>query len=94
MDLGFKNKTALILGAGGGFGGAIARSLAREGADLAIADVEKDRLTATAKDLASSGVKALPVDWDLAPRLLHHRLNPAGRWRSYREHLSRTFYAA
>ena len=29
MDLGLKNKTALVFGAGGGLGSAIARTLAR-----------------------------------------------------------------
>lgn len=31
MDLGLKGRTTLVLGAGGGLGGAIARTLAREG---------------------------------------------------------------
>lgn len=31
MDLGLKGRTALVLGAGGGLGGAIALTLAREG---------------------------------------------------------------
>lgn len=66
MDLGLKNKTALVFGAGGGLGGAIARSLAREGANLAIADIDKNRLAAAAREFAASGVKVLPLEWDLA----------------------------
>ena len=34
MDLGIAGKTALVFGAGGGLGGAIARGLAREGVVL------------------------------------------------------------
>jgi 3-oxoacyl-[acyl-carrier protein] reductase len=40
MDLGLQGKTALVLGAGGGLGGAIARTLAREGVRVAIADID------------------------------------------------------
>ncbi|RDE07627.1 3-oxoacyl-ACP reductase, partial [Pelagibacterium lacus] len=39
MDLGLSEKTALVFGAGGGLGGAIARSLAAEGARVAVADI-------------------------------------------------------
>ena len=44
MDLGLKNKTALVLGAGGGLGSAIARTVAREGANIALADIAKDQV--------------------------------------------------
>ena len=40
MDLGIAGKTALVLGAGGGLGGAIARSLSREGVKVAAADLD------------------------------------------------------
>jgi 3-oxoacyl-[acyl-carrier protein] reductase len=39
MDLGLHGKTALVLGAGGGLGGAIARTLAREGVAVGVADL-------------------------------------------------------
>ncbi|MCC8973563.1 SDR family NAD(P)-dependent oxidoreductase, partial [Bradyrhizobium brasilense] len=42
MDLGVKSKVALVLGAGGGLGGAIACSLAKEGAAVAIADINEE----------------------------------------------------
>ena len=42
MDLGIKGRTALILGAGGGLGSAIAKSLAVEGAQVAVADINKE----------------------------------------------------
>ena len=47
MDLGLKGKVALVLGAGGGLGGAIARTLAREGAKVAAADIDADSVNRT-----------------------------------------------
>lgn len=66
MDLGLKGKTALVLGAGGGLGGAIARALAREGARVAVGDVNAEALSGTVKDIETAGGEALPVAWDLA----------------------------
>jgi len=42
MDMGLAGKTALVLGAGGGLGCAIASSLAREGANIAVADINEE----------------------------------------------------
>lgn len=66
MDLGLNNKTALVFGAGGGLGGAIARALAREGAQLAVADINAEALASVVADIAALGGKALAVPWDLA----------------------------
>jgi len=65
MDLGIKGKTALVLGAGGGLGSAIAAALAREGARVAIADIDKSALDRCASTIenASGSVMALP--WNL-----------------------------
>jgi NAD(P)-dependent dehydrogenase (short-subunit alcohol dehydrogenase family) len=41
MDLLLKNKVALVAGAGGGLGEAIAVALAEQGASLALADMER-----------------------------------------------------
>ena len=65
MDLGLKGKTALVLGAGGGLGAAIARALAQEGARVAIADVNPEALKNTAKEIEDNGGEALPLTWDL-----------------------------
>ncbi len=65
MDLGIKGSTALVLGAGGGLGGAIARALAREGATLAIADVDGAALEATAAAIAAAGGSAQAFVWDI-----------------------------
>jgi len=62
MDLGIAGKTALVLGAGGGLGGAIARSLAREGVKVAAADLDLKAAEKTASALKN----ALALAWDLA----------------------------
>ncbi|MCQ9618057.1 SDR family oxidoreductase [Paenalcaligenes niemegkensis] len=65
MDLGIQHKTALIFGAGGELGGAIALALAREGVKVAIADINKEALGETAKKIADVGGKSLSLLWDL-----------------------------
>lgn len=66
MDLGLKNRTALVLGGGGGLGGAIALSLAREGASVAVADISLDAAEATVGRIAGEGGRAIAMQWDLA----------------------------
>lgn len=65
MDLGLKGKTALVLGAGGGLGGAISRALAREGVGVAAADVNAHSAAATASEIANAGGRAMALQWDL-----------------------------
>jgi len=52
MDLGITGKTALVLGGGGGLGSAIAVALAREGANVALADIDEVALAATMEAVA------------------------------------------
>lgn len=66
MDLELGNRTALVLGAGGGLGGAIARTLAREGAAVAVADIDFAAAEHTVRDIEAGGGKALALHWDLA----------------------------
>ncbi|WP_144630779.1 SDR family oxidoreductase [Bordetella genomosp. 13] len=66
MDLGLKGRTALVLGAGGGLGGAIAATLAAEGANVVLADVNAQAVEARAAELGASGAKTLALSWDLA----------------------------
>lgn len=66
MDFGIANKSALVLGGGGGLGRAIAKALAGEGANLAIADIDQNAIAATLEALAPIGVKTIGVLWDLA----------------------------
>ncbi len=67
MDLGLKNKVAVITGASVGIGLAVAHGLAAEGAHVVMAARQADRLEAEAKALAAKhGVKALPVVCDVS----------------------------
>jgi 3-oxoacyl-[acyl-carrier protein] reductase len=63
MDLGLRGKTALVLGGGGGLGRAIAKSLAGEGARIAVAGIRAESLSGTQ---AAIGGKTLSLVWDLA----------------------------
>ena len=65
MDLGITGRTALVFGAGGGLGSAIALRLAQEGATVAAAGRSPDKLAETVKQIESAGGRALPVTWDL-----------------------------
>ena len=66
MDFGLKGKTALLLGASGGLGQAIAVALAGEGARVAVAGRNGGALDATIKAVEAAGSVALPLYWDLA----------------------------
>lgn len=66
MDLGLQGRTALVFGASGGLGSAIARRLAEEGANVALAGRRLDALTALAGHIDAQGGKAMAVEWDLA----------------------------
>lgn len=65
MDLGLKGKTALVLGGGGGLGGAIARTLAREGACVVVADIKHESAASVTDDISMAGGKSLALQWDL-----------------------------
>jgi len=65
MDYGLKGKTALVRGAGGGLGGAISRTLAQEGAKIAMVDLNLESATKSAEALQQDGHRTLPVQWDL-----------------------------
>lgn len=65
MDLQLKGRTALVLGAGGGLGGAIARTLAAEGANLVVADIDPQAAQATLDALLSAGGQGMALTWDL-----------------------------
>jgi 3-oxoacyl-[acyl-carrier protein] reductase len=65
MDLGLFGKTALVLGAGGGLGSAIARTLAREGARVALADIDPAAASVVAEQITKAGGEAVALAWDL-----------------------------
>src|SRR3989339_485085 len=56
MDM-LKGKVALVTGAAQGIGKAIAETLAKEGANVAICDVNIEKAEETAKELAKLGIK-------------------------------------
>jgi NAD(P)-dependent dehydrogenase (short-subunit alcohol dehydrogenase family) len=69
MDLGLRGKHAIVTGGSLGIGKAIARELAREGADLAIVARTKEQLEATARELAAeTGRRVIPLAADVTSR--------------------------
>lgn len=68
MDLGLNGKVALVLGAGGGLGSAIARTLAKEGARVALGDIDAGAVERVVAEIAQEGGKAMAVPFDLADR--------------------------
>ena len=59
-----QNKNAVIYGAGGGIGGAVARAFAREGAKLFLPGRQKASVEAVAKDIVSDGGSAEAAEVD------------------------------
>src|SRR5216684_2002856 len=69
MDLGLQGKHAIVTGGSLGIGKAIARELAREGADVAILARTKDQLEAAAKELAAeTRRRVIPLACDVSNR--------------------------
>lgn len=66
MDLGLNGKVALVFGATGGLGGAIALALAREGARVAVAGRNREALDRITAELKQHTQHVLPLEWDLA----------------------------
>jgi len=68
MDFGIAGKTALVLGASGGLGRAIALALAAEGVRVAVAARGQAGLDETAAQIRAGGGEAFTVVWDVADR--------------------------
>jgi 3-oxoacyl-[acyl-carrier protein] reductase len=66
MDLGLEGKTALVLAGGGGLGRAIAKSLAAEGANVAVAGIGSTSIDGTVTELKAIGSRYIGLIWDLA----------------------------
>jgi 3-oxoacyl-[acyl-carrier protein] reductase len=68
MDLGLKNRVALVTGAGGqkGFGKAIALTLAREGCKVIVADINLDGAKKTAAEILALGVESMAIKADIS----------------------------
>lgn len=63
-----KGKTAFVTGGARGIGRAIALTLAREGAQVAVADILKSEANKVSAEIESHGVKGLAVGVDLTKR--------------------------
>ena len=69
MELGLGGKRAIVTGGSLGIGKAIARELAREGVDVAIAARSKDQLEAAARELAAeTGRRIIPLVADVTSK--------------------------
>lgn len=62
-------KTAIVTGAGGGIGRAVARAFAESGAAVACVDLDWAMAEETAKAITTAGGKALPIDCDVASEI-------------------------
>ncbi len=63
-----ENRTAIITGAGGGIGGAIADCFAREGARVVIADIDNQTANARAAYISAQGASALAMAVDVTDK--------------------------
>ena len=79
MDFGIKGKKAIVCAASKGLGKGCAQALAREGVDVTICARGAEALNATAKELASAGVKVTPVVCDVTTEAGARRCWPPAR---------------
>jgi NAD(P)-dependent dehydrogenase (short-subunit alcohol dehydrogenase family) len=61
-----KDKVALVTGGGSGIGAAACRTLAREGAAVAVVDVRREPAEAVARSISDAGGRALAVEADVS----------------------------
>lgn len=66
MDLGIDGRVALVLGGAGGLGSAISTALAREGAAVAIADIDEAAIERTRAEIEPMGARTFGIEWNLA----------------------------
>jgi NAD(P)-dependent dehydrogenase (short-subunit alcohol dehydrogenase family) len=64
--MGLKGKRAIVTGAGQGIGRSIALKMAREGADVVVAEMNPDTGARTAREVEASGTKGLFIRVDVA----------------------------
>lgn len=81
MDLGIEGRSALVLAGGGGLGGAIASTLAKEGTAVVVADVNLEAATAVVDAINATGGKAKAMQLDLGNVAgLHDKAAEANRF--------------
>src|SRR5207247_8963815 len=64
----FRDEVALVVGGAQGIGKAIAGRLAREGAQLVVADIDRVMMAHTSKEIAKDGSCIRTVDCDVRSR--------------------------
>lgn len=64
----FKNKCAVVTGAGRGIGRAVALRLAQEGAGVALLELDPDTVTRAAREIAEAGGQAVALPTDVTDR--------------------------
>ncbi len=65
MDMGIKDRVALVTGAGRGIGAQICRTLAEEGAHIAVNDLFQERADEAAAEITATGGRAIGVAFDV-----------------------------
>jgi len=65
MDLGLKGKVAIVTGAASGIGRATALSLAEEGVNIVVADIDRPKADSVVKEAKALEVKVLAVQADI-----------------------------
>ena len=65
---GLEGKAALVTGAGGGIGSAVATRLSEEGAAVAVTDVNLEAASMVAKQLEERGGRAIAIEHDVTDR--------------------------
>lgn len=69
MDLGLKDRTAIVTGGAAGIGKAAAKALASEGVDVAIFDIDTKGLEATAAEICDATERrVIPIPTDMMKR--------------------------
>lgn len=79
MDLGLKNRVAIVTGSARGIGAETARMLAQEGMAVVISDLDGDAAAQTAKTIADTGAKAIGVRCDVRDEEQVKAMVAAGR---------------
>lgn len=66
MGKSLADKVAVVTGAGQGLGEAVAKRLAREGARVAVNDINPDRAARVAREINDQRLRAIPVEADVS----------------------------